>query len=78
MHHTLNPVYTIQPVVKLPYRRVVQLAVSCKQTSNRVERTAVRLTGCQYGLYNWFDNPLYRVYKHLPGCQTGSTTGCIV
>ena len=29
--------------------------------------------------YNGFDNRLYRVYKHLPGCQTGCmTTGCIV
>ena len=25
-----------------------------------------------------FDNRLYRVYKHLPGCQTGLTTGFIV
>jgi len=24
---------------------------------------------------NGFDNRLYRVYKHLPGCQTGLTTG---
>ena len=36
-------------------------------------------TGCQTGLYNrfdnGFDNRLYRVYKHLPGCQTGLTTG---
>jgi len=78
----LNPVYTIQPVVKP--------AVSCKQTSNRwsngfgnrVERTAVRSTGCQTELYNRFDNGfdnwLYRVYKHLSGCETGLTTGCIV
>jgi len=33
-------------------------------------------------LSNWFDNRLYRVYKHLPCCQTGLTTslitGCIV
>ena len=45
-------------------------------------------TGCQTGLtqYNRFDNRLdnrlYRVYKHLPGCQTtlatSLTTGCIV
>ena len=53
---------------------------------NRVEGTAVRSTGCETGLYNrfdnGFDNRLYRVYKHLPGCQTGYTagltTGCIV
>jgi len=36
-------------------------------------------TGCQTGLYNRFDNGidnrLYCVYKHLPGCQTGLTTG---
>jgi len=33
-------------------------------------------------LSNRFDNRLYRVYKHLTGCQTrlttGLTTGCIV
>jgi len=33
-------------------------------------------------LSNRFDNWLYRVYKHLTGCQTGLitdlTTGCIV
>jgi len=33
-------------------------------------------------LSNWFDNRLYRVYKHPAGCQTGCTTGlttgCIV
>jgi len=60
---------------------------------NRVERTAtVRSTvlnehNTQYSrLSNWFnnrfDNRLYRVYKHLTGCQTGLTTGlttgCIV
>jgi len=26
-------------------------------------------------LSNGFDNRLYRVYKHLPGCETGLTTG---
>jgi len=68
---TLNPVYTIQPVVKPVVQPVWQPAVSCKQTSNRlsnrlsngfdnrfdnrVERTAVRSTGCQTELYNWFD-----------------------
>jgi len=72
----LNPVYTIQPVVK----RVWQPAVSCKQTSkqlsnrlsnrhcsfNRVERTAtVRSTGCQTGLYNRFDNRLYTRYSRF-------------
>ena len=33
-------------------------------------------------LSNWFDNWLYRVYKHSTGCQTclttGLTNGCIV
>jgi len=33
-------------------------------------------------LSNWFDNRLYRVYKHSTGCHTrlttGLTTGCIV
>ena len=43
----LNPVYTIQPVVK----PVVQPAVSCKQTSNRLSNR----------LSNGFDNRLYRV-----------------
>ena len=44
------------------------------------------LVECLYTRYNRlsnrFDNRLYRVYKHLPGCQTGLTsgltTGCIV
>jgi len=33
---------------------------------NRVEWTAtVRSTGCQTGLYNWFDNRLHTRYSHL-------------
>jgi len=35
---------------------------------------------CFYTRYNrlWFDNWLYRLYKHLTDCQTGLTTGYIV
>jgi len=144
--HFSYPVYTIEPVVKLVVQPVWQLAVSCKQLSNRlsnqlsnrfdncVERTAIPSTGCQTGLYNRFDNRvertatvrstiqpvvkrvvrlsnrfdnrlnvciydttgliqpvvkpdqfgnrfdiwLCRVYKHLLGCQTRLTTGCVV
>ena len=36
-------------------------------------------TGCIHDTAVWFDNGfdnrLYRVYKHLPGCQIGFTTG---
>jgi len=57
---------------------------------DRVERTAVRSTGCQTGLYNRCDNRLYTRYSRLSngfdnrlnvctqdttGCQTGLTTG---
>jgi len=65
---SLNPVYTIQPVVNPVVQPVWQLAVSCKQTSNRLSNR----------FDNRFDNRLYRVYKHLTGCQPGLTTGCIV
>jgi len=70
----LNPVYTIQPVW--------QPAVSCKQTSNRlsvgyrVERTAVRSTGCQTMFVKpvWqtrFDNRVERLATvRSTGCQT--------
>jgi len=62
-------------------------------TTGCIHDTASCQTGCLTGveclntgynrLSNWFDNRrLYRVYKHLPGCQTGMitclTTGCIV
>jgi len=61
-------VYTIQPFVKPVVKQVWQ-PVECLYTRyNRFD--------------NGFDNRLYRVYKHLPGCQTGLTTGlttgCIV
>jgi len=49
---------------------VKQPVVKGNRFDNRVERTAVRSTGCQTGLYNRFDNRLYCVYKDLPGCQT--------
>jgi len=51
----LNPVYTIQPVVKPVVQPVWQPAVSCKQTSNRLSN---RLSN---GFDNRFDNRLYRV-----------------
>jgi len=81
----LNPVYTIQPVFKPVVQPGCQTGCTTR-FDNRVERTAVRSTGCQTGFYNrfdnGFDNRLYRVYKHLPSCQTrlttGLTTGCIV
>jgi len=57
-------VYTTQPFVKPVIKRVWQ-SVECLYT--RYNR-----------LSNQIDNWLYRVYKHLPGCQTGLTTGCIV
>jgi len=37
-----------------------------------------RLPYTPFTRYNRFDNRLYRVYKHLPGCQTGLTTGRVV
>jgi len=67
--YCLNPVYTIQPVVK-PVVQPVWQPVGCLFTrysrwfdnryDNRVERTAaVHTTGCQAALYNRFDNWLY-------------------
>jgi len=47
IYKTLNPVYTIQPVVK----PVLQPVASCMQTFHRLSN----------GLYNRFDNRLYRV-----------------
>jgi len=78
----LYPVYTIQPVVKPVVKPVVTVKPvwqPCWMNShcsfNRVERTAtVRSTGCQTGLYNRFDNRLYRVNKHPTSCQTGCQT----
>ena len=62
------PIYTIQLVVQ----PVWQLAVSCKQTSNRLSNR----------LYNRFDNwlnkqPVFVQPAVKPGCTTGLTTGCI-
>jgi len=61
-------VYTIQPFVKPVVKRVWQ-PVEClytwyNQLSNQFD--------------NGFDNRLHRVYKRLPGCHTGLTTGCIM
>jgi len=45
---------------------------------NRVERTAtVRSTGCQLTTVLTTGCIVY-IYKHLTGCQSGLTTGCIV
>jgi len=77
----------VQPVVKPGCTTVL--------TTGCIHDTAVCQTGCQtveclYTRYNrlsnrfdnGFENRLYRVYKHLPSCQTGLTTGlttgCIV
>jgi len=72
-NHVVKPVsqpaiYTIQPFVKPVVKRVWQ-PVQCLYTQyNRLSN--------QFD--NRFDNQLYCVYKHLPGCQTGLRTGCIV
>jgi len=48
----LNPVYTIQPVVKPVVQRVWQPAVSCKQTSNRLwNRVVQRVYRCNWHPY---------------------------
>jgi len=47
---------------KTPFTRYSRLSIRLLNGfDNRVERTAVRSTGCQTGLYNRFDNTLYRV-----------------
>ena len=61
-------VYTIQPFVKPVVKRVSQ-PVECLYT--RYNRLSNRYDN---RFDNGFDNRLYRVYKHLPGCQTGLTT----
>ena len=82
----LNPVYTIQLVVKPVVQPVWlvqpvwQPALSCKQTSNRLSN---RLSN---GFDNRFDNRVERTAVRSTGCQTGLynrlttglTTGCIV
>jgi len=82
----LNPVYTIQPVVK----RVWQPAVSCKQTSKQLSnRLSNRLwqpvwqpcwtnSHCSFnGLSNRVVQPVWQpaVYTIQPFCQTGCQTG---
>jgi len=62
---SLNPVYTIQPVVKPVGQPVGQQAVSRIQTSNLL---SIRL-------YNRFDNRLYRVNGVLKP-RLHDTTGC--
>ena len=65
----LSPVYAIQPVVKRDVKPFWQ-PVKCLYT---------RYNRLSNGLYNRFDNRLYRVNKHpkgyQSGCQTGLTTG---
>jgi len=69
----------VQPVVKPGLNKQPLFLQPCWTNS------AVRSTlneqplfvqhGCEIGLYNrldnWFDNQVYRVYKHSTGCQTG-------
>jgi len=70
----------ISIVTNTPFTRYSRLSDRLhNRFDKRFERTStVRSTGCQTGLYNRIDNRLYRVYKHLMGCQTGLTNGCIV
>jgi len=66
----------IQPVVKLVVKAVWQLAKCLYTWYSRLSNW----------LSNWYDNRLYRVYKHSTGCQTrltsslttGFRTGCIM
>jgi len=83
----LNPVYTIQPVVKLVVQPVWQPAVSCKQTYNRFDKhgltTILKEQQCSFNrlsiqLSNGFDNRLNVCIHDTTGCETGLTTGCIV
>jgi len=52
-------------ITDTPFRRYNRLSHRLSNRfDNRVEQTAtVRSTGSQTGLYNRFDNRLYRVYK---------------
>jgi len=66
----LNPIYTIQPVIKPVVQwfdnRLYRVNKHPNQFDNRVERTAaVRSTGCQTALYNRFDNRLSTRYSRL-------------
>jgi len=71
----LNPVYTIQPVVKL----VWQSAVPCKQTSNRLSNrfdnqldVCLHYTaGCQTGLITVLNEQLFVQTVRSTGCETG-------
>jgi len=58
----LNPVYTIQPVVKPVVQPVWQPAVSCKQTSNRLSNLLSN------GFDNGFDNRLNVCIHDTTGC----------
>jgi len=61
-------VYTIQPVVKPVVKRVWQpVWQPCWTNSCSFNRLSKRVV---QSVDNGFDNRLYRVYKHLPGCQT--------
>ena len=86
---TTDWMFVWQPVECL-YTRYTRLSNQLSNRfDNRVERTAVRSTGCQTVLYtrysrlsNWlsngFDNWLNVCIHDTTGCQTGLTTGCIV
>jgi len=74
-----SPVYTMQPVVKRLHRVYSRLSnrlynpvwQPCWTNShfsfNRLSKRVVQPVW-QTGLYNRFDNRLYRVYKHSTGC----------
>jgi len=61
----INPVYTIQPVVKPVVKPIWQPGKCLYTRYNRLSKQ----------LSNRFDNHLYHVYKHSTGCQTRLTTG---
>jgi len=78
-----SPVYTIQPVVKLVVKPVLQPVVSCIQTFNRLSTTVmttgciVYTAGCQTGCTTLFDyrlNEQWLFVQHC--CQTSCQTGC--
>jgi len=59
-----RPTQTLQQNYNTPFTRYNRLHFD-KRFDNRVERTAVRSTGFQTRLYNWFDNRLYTRYSRL-------------
>ena len=63
-YELLNPVYTIQPVLKPVVQPAWQPALSCKQISNRLSKR----------LSNQFDNWVNVCIHDTVGCQTGCQT----